>query len=123
MTTVEHVDTSAWPRREGVLDYPHGGCDDRSCDTCYIQQVYSLDDLRDPATIVDALKALGWHKVQESHTPDCFSPHGSGIRCNCVPDPPTWSAPSNVYDFLGEDWDSRLARAKARKDPDDEDYY
>lgn len=75
---------------------------------------FTLDDLQDPATIVDVLKTLGWRRVVDTHRPECPAVLDDGNRCNCVPDAPTWSAPKAVYDFLGEDWDSRLASAKER---------
>lgn len=81
-------------------------------------QSFTLTELKDPETIVGVLKVLGWHMVTDTHTPDCPG-RFRGNRCQCVPDAATWSPPNEVDKFLGEDWESRLAKAKARKDPDE----
>jgi hypothetical protein len=90
-------------------------------------RTYTLEDLKDPATIVEVLKELRWVRVGDTHHPDCIArptwgdSEGDeedpawGLNCNCVPDASTWCAPDYVYKFLGEDWDSRLAKARDRR--------
>lgn len=82
------------------------------------QLSFHMDELRKPQVIIQVLQGLGWHLVQDTHTHDCPRNLGRGNRCNCVPDAPTWSAPKGVYAYMGEDWNSRLAKAQAKKDDD-----
>jgi hypothetical protein len=78
-------------------------------------QRYTLAELRDPATIVQVLDDLGWHKVADDHQPDCPAMVDPvGLRCQCVPPAVTWSAPNEVLSHLGEDWDSRKNRRTKR---------
>jgi len=60
------------------------------------------------------LKEMGFTPFGEPHQWDCPG-NNPGFNCNCVPPPISWSAPKDVYDYMGEDWESRLAKARARK--------
>lgn len=80
----------------------------------------SLEDLIAEAQTLSAedlirvFRALGMSRIGSDHHVDCMTQHDSGIRCNCVPDEPTWTQPKILTEYFGESWDQRLAKAKAK---------
>lgn len=67
-----------------------------------------------PAEKVRIIEAMGFVRTGSDHQPDCPYALAAGYRCNCVPPANEYAMPPDVARHLGQDWESRLARAKNR---------
>lgn len=66
------------------------------------------------AAKLQVLEALGFVRYRSNHERSCASLQASGYICTCIAPQSVWSAPEDVYHFLGESLTERKAYTERR---------